>query len=193
MLELGERADVVRAALFCLNNDHRRVLMDKYAEGLSVAEIAGRTGRSAKAVESLLSPSPRPAPGACCGPTSRVRREMEDMNPSILDQRDPEDDEQRIGRLIAEAGDPAVALGRNSSSGLRSLVLDSLGSPRAPRDGGDQGWWSVRPWLRRRRRRRGVGRYARYGRQTPGRRSPRPSREALGPQQNPRAGWQGLR
>jgi RNA polymerase sigma-70 factor, ECF subfamily len=55
MLELGERADVVRAALLCLESDHRRVLMDKYAEGLSVAEIADRTGRSIKAVESLLS------------------------------------------------------------------------------------------------------------------------------------------
>ena len=54
-LELGERADVVRAALFCLDSDHRRVLQDKYADGLSVLEIAKRTGRSAKAVESLLS------------------------------------------------------------------------------------------------------------------------------------------
>jgi RNA polymerase sigma-70 factor, ECF subfamily len=55
MLELGERADVVRAALVCLESDHRRVLHDKYSEGLSVAEIADRTGRSVKAVESLLS------------------------------------------------------------------------------------------------------------------------------------------
>jgi RNA polymerase sigma-70 factor, ECF subfamily len=54
MLELGERANVVRAALLCLDSNHRRVLMDKYADGLSVAEIADRTGRSAKAVESLL-------------------------------------------------------------------------------------------------------------------------------------------
>jgi RNA polymerase sigma-70 factor, ECF subfamily len=55
LLELRERADVVRAALLCLDSDHRRVLQDKYAEGLSVTEIADRTGRSAKAVESLLS------------------------------------------------------------------------------------------------------------------------------------------
>jgi RNA polymerase sigma-70 factor (ECF subfamily) len=54
-LEGVERADVVRAALLCLDDDRRRVLLDKYAEGLSVAEIAARTGRSAKAVESLLS------------------------------------------------------------------------------------------------------------------------------------------
>jgi RNA polymerase sigma-70 factor (ECF subfamily) len=56
-LEGVERADMVRAALLCLDDDRRRVLLDKYAEGLSVAEIAARTGRSAKAVESLLSRS----------------------------------------------------------------------------------------------------------------------------------------
>jgi RNA polymerase sigma-70 factor (ECF subfamily) len=55
LLEGVERADMVRAALLCLDDDRRRVLLDKYAEGLSVAEIAARTGRSAKAVESLLS------------------------------------------------------------------------------------------------------------------------------------------
>jgi RNA polymerase sigma-70 factor (ECF subfamily) len=54
-LEGVERAEVVRAALLCLPDDRRRILLDKYAEGLSVAEIAARTGRSAKAVESLLS------------------------------------------------------------------------------------------------------------------------------------------
>ena len=55
LLEGVERADLVRAALLCLHDDRRRALLDKYAEGLSVAEIAARTGRSAKAVESLLS------------------------------------------------------------------------------------------------------------------------------------------
>jgi RNA polymerase sigma-70 factor (ECF subfamily) len=55
LLERSERADVVRAALICLPDGSRGVLLDKYAEGLSVAEIAARTGRSAKAVESLLS------------------------------------------------------------------------------------------------------------------------------------------
>jgi RNA polymerase sigma-70 factor, ECF subfamily len=54
-LEGVERAGAVRAALLCLDETRRRVLLDKYAEGLSVAEIAARTGRSAKAVESLLS------------------------------------------------------------------------------------------------------------------------------------------
>jgi RNA polymerase sigma-70 factor (ECF subfamily) len=55
LLEGVERAGVVRAALLCLEEDRRRVLLDKYAEGLSVAEISARTGRSTKSVESLLS------------------------------------------------------------------------------------------------------------------------------------------
>jgi RNA polymerase sigma-70 factor (ECF subfamily) len=55
LLEGVERTDMVRAVLLCLHDDRRRVLLDKYSEGLSVAEIAARTGRSAKAVESLLS------------------------------------------------------------------------------------------------------------------------------------------
>ena len=55
LLEGRERADVVRAALLCLHDESRKVLLAKYAEGLSVAEIAAQSGRSAKAVESLLS------------------------------------------------------------------------------------------------------------------------------------------
>ena len=55
LFEAVERADMVRAALVCLNDDWRRVLLHKYCEGLSVAEIADRTGRTAKAVESVLS------------------------------------------------------------------------------------------------------------------------------------------
>jgi RNA polymerase sigma-70 factor, ECF subfamily len=54
-LEGLERAAVVRAALLRLNDDHRDVLLKKYVDGDSVDEIADRTGRSAKAVESLLS------------------------------------------------------------------------------------------------------------------------------------------
>jgi RNA polymerase sigma-70 factor, ECF subfamily len=53
-LEGVERAEAVRAALLCLNEDRRQVLLDKYADGLSVADIATRTGRSVKAIESLL-------------------------------------------------------------------------------------------------------------------------------------------
>jgi RNA polymerase sigma-70 factor (ECF subfamily) len=55
LAEEAERANVVRAALFCLHDDYRRVLVDKYVAGLTVAEIADRIGRSPKAVESLLS------------------------------------------------------------------------------------------------------------------------------------------
>ena len=55
LLEEVERADLVRVALLRLTEDHRRVLLDKYVAGSSVAEIASQLGRSAKAVESLLS------------------------------------------------------------------------------------------------------------------------------------------
>jgi RNA polymerase sigma-70 factor, ECF subfamily len=55
LLEGRERAEVVRAALVCLHDGSRNMLLAKYAEGLSVAEIAAQSGRSAKAVESLLS------------------------------------------------------------------------------------------------------------------------------------------
>jgi RNA polymerase sigma-70 factor, ECF subfamily len=54
-MEEVERADVVRAALLCLHEDYRRVLLEKYVAGITVAEIAERIGRSAKALESLLS------------------------------------------------------------------------------------------------------------------------------------------
>ncbi|QEH35773.1 ECF RNA polymerase sigma factor SigW [Aquisphaera giovannonii] len=54
-LESLERADAVRAALVSLEGDRRGVLLDKYVHGLSVAEIAAKSGKSDKAVESLLS------------------------------------------------------------------------------------------------------------------------------------------
>jgi RNA polymerase sigma-70 factor (ECF subfamily) len=57
ILEQLERVDVVRATLLELNDDQREVLSQKYLEGLSVREIAKRTNRSAKAVESLLTRS----------------------------------------------------------------------------------------------------------------------------------------
>jgi DNA-directed RNA polymerase specialized sigma24 family protein len=38
-----------------LPDDRRQVLLGKYVEGLSVEKIASRTGRTVKAVESLLS------------------------------------------------------------------------------------------------------------------------------------------
>jgi RNA polymerase sigma-70 factor, ECF subfamily len=54
LLEEVERAQIVRAALLRLDVDHRNVLVRKYLDGLSVPEIADDAGRSAKAVESLL-------------------------------------------------------------------------------------------------------------------------------------------
>ena len=54
VVEHVERADAVRAALAELGEDARQVLVDKYVEALSVAEIAERVGKSPKAVESML-------------------------------------------------------------------------------------------------------------------------------------------
>jgi RNA polymerase sigma-70 factor (ECF subfamily) len=54
-LEGTERASVIRAALLRLSRDHRDVLLGKYGDGLTVREIADRSGRTPKAVESLLS------------------------------------------------------------------------------------------------------------------------------------------
>jgi RNA polymerase sigma-70 factor (ECF subfamily) len=55
VLEHLEQAAVVQASLLALPPERRRVLVDKYVEGLSVNQIAARTGKSPKAVESLLS------------------------------------------------------------------------------------------------------------------------------------------
>ncbi len=55
VLEQVERVSVVRAAILLLPDDRREVLLWKYVEGLSVETIAIRMGRTAKAVESLLS------------------------------------------------------------------------------------------------------------------------------------------
>jgi len=55
ILEQLEQGAVVRASLLALPPDRRQVLTDKYVEGLSVAQIAAKTGRSPKSVESHLS------------------------------------------------------------------------------------------------------------------------------------------
>ena len=55
VLEQVERVSVVRAAILLLPDDRREVLLWKYVEGISVETIAVRMGRTAKAVESLLS------------------------------------------------------------------------------------------------------------------------------------------
>ena len=58
-----ERADVVRAALLCLDDDRRRVLLDKYVAGLSVAEIAARIQAVGQGRRIPALAGPRPAPG----------------------------------------------------------------------------------------------------------------------------------
>ena len=55
VLEQVEQRSVVRAAILLLPDNRRKVLLWKYVDGLSVETIAIRMGRTAKAVESLLS------------------------------------------------------------------------------------------------------------------------------------------
>lgn len=55
VIEHLEQAAVVQASLLALPPERRRVLVDKYVEELSVHQIAARSGKSPKAVESLLS------------------------------------------------------------------------------------------------------------------------------------------
>lgn len=55
VVEQLERAAVVSASLAALDDQRREVLLGKYVEGLSIAELSARTGKTPKAVESLLS------------------------------------------------------------------------------------------------------------------------------------------
>ncbi len=55
VLQAIERGDAVRAALAELGSDARRVLLGKYVDEHSVAELSAELGRSPKAIESLLS------------------------------------------------------------------------------------------------------------------------------------------
>jgi RNA polymerase sigma-70 factor, ECF subfamily len=55
VIEHLEQAAVVQASLLELPPERRQLLVEKYVEELSVAQIAARTGKSPKAVESLLS------------------------------------------------------------------------------------------------------------------------------------------
>lgn len=55
LLEQFERAEIVRAALLVMSEDQRTALTHKYIDGLSVDQIATRTGKTPKAIESLLS------------------------------------------------------------------------------------------------------------------------------------------
>ena len=54
VIEHWEQAAVVQASMLTLPPERRQVLVDKYVEELSVAQIAATTGKSSKAVESLL-------------------------------------------------------------------------------------------------------------------------------------------
>lgn len=53
-LEAQETRDLVGATLSSLPPEYRRALVDKYVEELSVAEIAVKVGKGAKATESML-------------------------------------------------------------------------------------------------------------------------------------------
>jgi RNA polymerase sigma-70 factor (ECF subfamily) len=55
LLECVERQDVVRASLAMLTAEAREALVLKYVTGLAVNDIAARTGRTPKGIESLLS------------------------------------------------------------------------------------------------------------------------------------------
>ena len=84
VLEQVERAAVVRAAMLLLPDDRREVLLGKYVEGLSVETIAIRLGRTAKAVESLLSRAREQVRGLLggymlpCGDGRQVSKESSD-------------------------------------------------------------------------------------------------------------------
>ena len=81
VLEQVEQRSVVRAAILLLPDDRREVLLWKYVEGLSVETIAIRMGRTAKAVESLLSRAREQVRGLLrgymmpCGDGQRVSKE----------------------------------------------------------------------------------------------------------------------
>ena len=54
VIEQLERSAVVRASLLALPPDRSQVLIDKYVDELSIDQIAAKTGKSLKAIESLL-------------------------------------------------------------------------------------------------------------------------------------------
>lgn len=54
VFEMQETKDLVGATLSSLPPAYKRALIEKYVDGLSTAEIAGRAGKSAKATESTL-------------------------------------------------------------------------------------------------------------------------------------------
>jgi RNA polymerase sigma-70 factor (ECF subfamily) len=54
VLEMQETRDLVGATLSSLPESYRRALLEKYVDGLTTAQIAGRGGQSEKAAESML-------------------------------------------------------------------------------------------------------------------------------------------
>ena len=54
ILEREETRELVGAALSSLPSDYRRALLDKYVEELTVAQMAAKNGKGAKATESHL-------------------------------------------------------------------------------------------------------------------------------------------
>jgi len=67
VLEQVERAGAVRAALLVLPEDRPTALLCKYVQGLSVESIAVRLGKTAKAVESLLTRARAQMRSLLCG------------------------------------------------------------------------------------------------------------------------------
>jgi hypothetical protein len=53
------------------------------------------------------------------------------MNPAMPDRADDEEEERWIGRLLSDAGDPAVVPRPEHVSSVRSLILSRLGPPRS--------------------------------------------------------------
>ncbi len=53
-LEAEEMATLVRCALLEISDDHRTLLVDKYIEDLSAAELASRRGSTAGAIRARL-------------------------------------------------------------------------------------------------------------------------------------------
>jgi len=83
VLEQVEQRAVVRAALLVLPDDRRKALLWKYVERLSVEAIAGRLGRTTKAVESLLSRARQQVRGLLSGyvmPCGGERRATEESS-----------------------------------------------------------------------------------------------------------------
>ena len=103
-----ERTSVVRAAMLVLSEDRRQVLIWKYVEGFSVDAIAVRLGRTAKAVESLLSRTREQMRALLrgyvmpCGDGRPTSKESPMSNPSP-------GDEEVLARLVRQAGDPRVS------------------------------------------------------------------------------------